>query len=94
LKAEIPLALGFAKPAVRHPFAHPTAFGAPGSGGSFAFADPHAQIGYAYFPNQMGTYLVDPREVALRTAVYRSIGIGDTTPVSELRRPFAPSMAD
>jgi CubicO group peptidase (beta-lactamase class C family) len=74
LKVTVPFALGFAKPSARNPFGHPTSFGSPGTGGSFAFADPHAQLGYAYFPNQMGMHLEDPRELALRTAVYRSIG--------------------
>ena len=74
LKVEIPFSLGFAKPSARNPFGHPTSFGSPGTGGSFAFADPHAQLGYAYFPNQMGMHLEDPRELALRTAVYRAIG--------------------
>lgn len=74
LKVEVPFALGFAKPSRRNPFGHPTSFGCPGTGGSFAFADPHAQLGYAYFPNQMGMQLEDPRELALRTAVYRVIG--------------------
>lgn len=74
LKVEIPFSLGFAKPSARNPFGHPTSFGSPGTGGSFAFADPHAQLGYAYFPNQMGMHLEDPRELALRTAVYRALG--------------------
>jgi len=74
LKVEVPFSLGFAKPSARNPFGHPASFGCPGTGGSFAFADPHAQLGYAYLPNQMGTSLEDPRELALRTAVYRAIG--------------------
>lgn len=74
LKVEIPFSLGFAKPGRRNPFGHPSAFGAPGSGGSFAFADPQAQLGYAYFPNRMGTSLEDPRDIALRAAVYRCLG--------------------
>ena len=74
MKVEIPFSLGFAKPGRKNPFAHPSAFGAPGTGGSFGFADPHAQIGYAYFPNRMGARLTDPRELAIRTAMYRSIG--------------------
>ena len=74
LKVEIPFSLGFAKPSPGNPFARPSAFGAPGTGGSFAFADPEAQVGFGYVPNQMGARLQDPREVALRRATYRSIG--------------------
>jgi CubicO group peptidase (beta-lactamase class C family) len=74
LKVEAPFSLGFSKPGPKNPFAHPSSFGAPGTGGSFGFADPHAEIGYAYVPNRMGAYLEDPREVALRRAMYQSIG--------------------
>src|ERR1700693_3204332 len=35
LKVEVPFSLGFAKPSPKSPFAHPSAFGAPGAGGSF-----------------------------------------------------------
>jgi CubicO group peptidase (beta-lactamase class C family) len=50
------------------------AFGAPGAGGSFAFADPDARIGYAYVMNKLDFYLQDdPREKALRDAIYRAI---------------------
>jgi CubicO group peptidase (beta-lactamase class C family) len=74
LKVEIQFSLGFAKPGPGNAFAHPSAFGAPGTGGSFGFADPHVQLGYGYVPNRMGAHLEDPREVALRRATYRSIG--------------------
>jgi CubicO group peptidase (beta-lactamase class C family) len=74
LKVEIPFSLGFAKPGRRNPFAHPSSFGAPGTGGSIGLADPHAELGYGYVPNRMGTHLEDPRETALRRATYRSIG--------------------
>ena len=77
MKVELRLSLGFEKPGPQHPFAHPTGFGHPGTGGSFGFADPHAQIGFGYVPNQMGTHLDDPRQVALRRATYRSIGVTD-----------------
>ncbi|MDA3953131.1 MAG: serine hydrolase [Bacteroidales bacterium] len=51
-----------------------TVFGTPGAGGSFGFADPQNEIGYAYVMSKMGLYLVnDPREVALREAMYRCV---------------------
>lgn len=70
LKVEIPFSLGFS----RLGSAHPSAFGAPGAGGSMGFADPQAGIGYGYVLNRMSTYLEDPRDLALRAAMYRSIG--------------------
>jgi CubicO group peptidase (beta-lactamase class C family) len=75
LKIEIPFCLGFMRPSPKDPFGHASSFGAPGTGGSFGFADPHAQIGFAYVPNRLGARLSDPRANALRTAMYHSIGI-------------------
>lgn len=50
------------------------AFGATGAGGSFGFADPENQVGYAYGTNKMGYFLRrDPRERALQKAFYRSL---------------------
>jgi CubicO group peptidase (beta-lactamase class C family) len=77
MKVEIQFSLGFAKPGPKNAFAHPSSFGHPGTGGSFGFADPIAKIGYAYIPNRMGYRLEDPREAALRRAMYRSIGETD-----------------
>jgi CubicO group peptidase (beta-lactamase class C family) len=71
IRVEIPFSLGFMKPS---PFGSPGSFGAPGWGGSFGFADPHAEIGYGHVLNGMGTRLVDPRDLALRTAMYHSMG--------------------
>ncbi|HEU6450263.1 MAG TPA: serine hydrolase domain-containing protein [Gemmatimonadaceae bacterium] len=67
--------LGFLRPGPDFPFgSSPRAFGAPGAGGSFAFADPDARLGYAYVMNKMDFYLTDdPREKALRDALYRAM---------------------
>ena len=76
LKGEAQFSLGFMKsfftPGARSlSFGSPGSFGAPGAGGSLGFADPQAQIGYAYVPNRKGTSLTgDPRDVALRDALY------------------------
>lgn len=74
LKADVRFSLGFMKPTPSSPFGSPSSFGAPGTGGSFAYADPDAGIGYAYVMNRMGANPVDPRETALREAMYRCIG--------------------
>jgi len=59
-------------------------FGSPGSGGSLGFADPVAAVGYAYVTSQMrGVLTGDPREVALRDALYSAIGTSSAaTPVA------------
>jgi CubicO group peptidase (beta-lactamase class C family) len=67
--------LGFLRPGPGPAFgSSPRAFGSPGAGGSFAFADPDARLGYAYVMNKLDFYLEnDPREKALRDAVYRAL---------------------
>jgi CubicO group peptidase (beta-lactamase class C family) len=69
--------LGFLRPGPDVAFGStPRAFGAPGAGGSFAFADPDAGLGYAYVMNRLDYYLEnDPREKPLRDAVYRAMGL-------------------
>ena len=67
--------LGFLRPGPDVAFgSSQRAFGTPGAGGSFAFADPDARLGYAYVMNKLDFYLFDdPREKPLRDAVYRAI---------------------
>jgi len=69
--------LGFLRPGPEVSFgSSQRAFGAPGAGGSFAFADPDLRLGYAYVMNNLDFYLEnDPREKALRDAVYRAISL-------------------
>jgi CubicO group peptidase (beta-lactamase class C family) len=54
---------------------NPEAFGHSGWGGSFAFADPRADVAMAYAMNQMSEGLRgDPRAMALIGAVYAALG--------------------
>ncbi|MCV7413649.1 serine hydrolase [Mycobacterium florentinum] len=64
--------LGFNKPSPLSIFgSSANAFGTPGAGGSFGFADPDTGIGYGYVMNKLGFHLLsDPRELALRTALF------------------------
>ena len=71
LKGDAEFSLGFMKPNRGFPFGSPAAFGAPGAGGSLGFADPETQIGYGYIPNRKSVAMGgDPRDVALRRALY------------------------
>ena len=82
--------LGFLRPGPEGAFgSSPRAFGAPGAGGSFAFADPDARLGYAYVMNKMDYYMFDdPREKALRDAIYRSMAaLGRVRPSRPVRAP-------
>lgn len=74
LKTETAFSLGFWKPTGRFAFGSEKAFGAPGAGGAFGFADPARGLGFVYAPNRMGTALWDdPRDLALRQALDRCI---------------------
>ena len=72
LYRDMAYALGFLKPFSGYRFgSSDAAYGAPGSGGSFGFADPDARVGYAYVTNKQGARIVDdPREKVLRDTFY------------------------
>ena len=70
------ISLGFLRPGPQLDWGSSRrAFGTPGAGGSFGFADPDGRLGYAYVMNNMEFHMFDdPREKALRDAVHRSSG--------------------
>jgi hypothetical protein len=75
LKGEVQFSLGFMKPSANWRFGGARSFGSPGTGGALGFADPDAGIGYGYVTSRMGTVFTgDPRDVALRDALYTALG--------------------
>jgi CubicO group peptidase (beta-lactamase class C family) len=75
LHVDTSFSLGFMKPVPVCVFgSSDNAFGTPGMGGSFGFADPDTGIGFAYVMNKLGFHLVsDPRELALRHVLFHDI---------------------
>lgn len=66
---------GFGLPPFLSPACGARAFGHAGAGGSLAFADPDAEIGFGYAMNEMRfDPHGDPRAAGLVDAVYRSLG--------------------
>jgi CubicO group peptidase (beta-lactamase class C family) len=67
--------LGLGKPTSTFVFgSSDRAYGWPGAGGSFGFADPETGIGFGYVMNNMRfAMLDDPRHVALRQALFRDV---------------------
>jgi CubicO group peptidase (beta-lactamase class C family) len=66
--------LGFALQPFLAPGAGPRCFGHPGAGGALAFADPDAELGFAYVMNGMQFKLEgDARGVGLVEAAYRCL---------------------
>ncbi len=75
-RGNVQFSLGFFKPGGVWRFGSARSFGAPGSGGALGFADPDVGLGYAYVTSQMGTTLTgDPRDVALRDALYSALHV-------------------
>jgi CubicO group peptidase (beta-lactamase class C family) len=79
--------LGFGKPCADLKFGSgDSAFGWPGFGGSFGFADPDAQVGFGYAMNRIRFSLTgDSRAMSLAAAVYRCLaqGAGAAEPSGE-----------
>ncbi|WP_409435119.1 serine hydrolase domain-containing protein [Mycobacterium sp. SMC-14] len=75
LGVDVVFSLGLSKPAFASAFgSSDRAYGTPGFGGSFGFADPDTGIGYSYVMNRLGFHLYsDPRELALRQALFRDV---------------------
>jgi CubicO group peptidase (beta-lactamase class C family) len=68
---------GFFLPSPFSPLMGPRSFGHAGAGGSLAFADPDAGVGFAYVMNQMQQGLAaDPRPAALVAAVRAAVDKG------------------
>ncbi|WP_454338838.1 hypothetical protein [Streptomyces pseudovenezuelae] len=76
LHVDTSYSLGFWKPfdSFRFGSEDGRAFGCPGAGGSFAFADPTTGVGFAYAPNRSGFRIWDdPRELALRETLFSTV---------------------
>ncbi|MCV7191460.1 serine hydrolase domain-containing protein [Mycolicibacterium brumae] len=75
LHTDSAFALGFLKSTPFSVFgSSDDAFGTPGAGGSFGFADPDTGVGYSYVMNKLGVHLIsDPRELALRQTLFRDV---------------------
>jgi CubicO group peptidase (beta-lactamase class C family) len=75
LRVDSEYALGFCKPLPHFVFGSSNqAFGTPGFGGSFGFADPETGIGFAYTMNRLGFHLLsDPRELRVRQVLFADV---------------------
>jgi CubicO group peptidase (beta-lactamase class C family) len=74
LRTNTSYSMGFFKPSPNFPCAGEYAFGCPGLGGSFAYADPQNKTAFAYVTNKMDFYLWDdPREASLRRMFQRCV---------------------
>jgi len=68
------MSLGFGRACRPTPLVGPGSFGHPGSGGSIAFADPDAGVGFGYVTNLWYFPPDDPRAASLAEAVLSCLG--------------------
>jgi CubicO group peptidase (beta-lactamase class C family) len=68
------MSLGFWRACPPMPLVGPGSFGHPGSGGSIAFADPDAGVGFGYVTNLWNFRPDDPRASNLAKAVRSCLG--------------------
>ena len=74
MNIDMTFSLGFSKPDRRFVFGSSNnAFGTTGLGGSVGLADPDTGVGFSYVMNRMGYHLFDPRQRALRDALFHDI---------------------
>lgn len=75
INVDASFSLGMCKPNAPFTFgSSDRAFGTPGFGGSFGFADPSTGIGFCYVMNRLGFQLwSDPRELAIRQALFGDV---------------------
>ena len=77
LHVDTSFSLGYIKPfpSFRFGGSQWRAFGTPGAGGSFGFADPEHRVGFCYAMNRSGFRLWDDeRERSIRDALYQVLG--------------------
>lgn len=72
---DMAFSLGYLKPFPKFVFGSSSkAFGTPGLGGSFGFADPDTGIGFGYVMNRLGFHpWSDPRQLALRQTLFHDV---------------------
>ena len=68
------MSLGFWRACRPMPWVGPGSFGHPGSGGSVAFGDPDAGVGFSYVPNLWSFRIGEPRASNLAAAVVACLG--------------------
>lgn len=68
------MSLGFWRSCPPMPWVGPQSFGHPGSGGSVAFADPDAAVGFGYVTNNWSFRIGEPRAQNLADAVVACLG--------------------